>query len=230
MLIIIHGSDVAASRKFFLDEKNRADGASLLREDEINLTHLAQLFEGGGLFESSKSIFIEEFLTRRQKSAERESILLYLQNQAQKHIVTLWEGKELTLASLIFFKSATIKVFKLSSTLFAFLDAVKPKNSQQLLQLFHQSLATTEEEMIFFMLVRQFRILLCLSEKSADNISEVARLAPWQKGKLEKQVKIFDKEKLRELYSKLFAIEIAQKTGGLSTSLIPTIDFFLIEI
>ena len=79
-------------------------------------------------------------------------------------------------------------------------------------------------------LIRQIRILLCLSEKSPENISEVVRIAPWQRGKLEKQVQAFGKERLEELYARLFEIEVGQKTGGLNSPLTSTIDFFLAEI
>ncbi len=100
----------------------------------------------------------------------------------------------------------------------------------RLVRLFQQALKTSEPEMILFMIVRQLRILLAMSETSADTITEVSRLAQWQKSKFEKQARLFDKNLLQKLYSSLFKIELAQKTGGLNTSLIYTIDFFLAEI
>jgi len=230
MLTIIHGNDVASSRKFFLEEKKRLDAAIILREDEINLTSLAQVLDGGGLFEEVRSVFIEDFLTKRQKSIEKEAVVAYLTAQAKTHSIVLWEGKELAVGSLNSFKQAVIKAFKLPSSLFAFLDALRPGNGRQLIQLFHQTLESTEAEMVFFMLVRQLRILLCMSEGGNNTISEVARIAPWQRGKLEGQMKTFGKEKLEGLYIRLFSIEVGQKTGGLQSSLTSAIDFFLAEI
>lgn len=230
MLTIIHGSDIATSRKFFLGEKEKINGAELLKGSRINLTDLCQLLEGGGLFENSRTIFIDQFLTERKKSAERDAIISYLTEQAKTNAVFLWEAKELDKTTLSQFKQATIKQFKLSSTLFTLMDAIKPKNGTQLVQLFHKSLETNDAEMIFFMLVRQFRILLALSEKGTETISEVSRLAPWQKSKLERQVNLFGKDSLQQLYSKLFQIELGQKTGTLSSSLTSAIDFFLFEI
>jgi DNA polymerase III delta subunit len=230
MLTIIHGTDTAASRKFYTDQKTGQSGAIVLQEDEVNITHLSQVLEGGGLFEESKTIFIEQFLTKRKKSTEKEAIIAYIQKQAKTHNIILWEGKELMPSALTPFKGAVIQPFKLPQSLFAFLDAIKPNNSKQLIQLFHQTLQTTEPELIFFMLVRQFRILLCLSQNSRENISEVTRLSPWQKNKLEKQAKLFGHEELVQAYKKLFTIEKAQKTGVLSTSLITTVDFLLAEI
>ncbi len=230
MLTIVHGSDIVASRKFFLAEKERFVDAILLREDEINLTHLSQLLETGGLFEKLQTLLIEQFLTERKKSTEKEAILSYLVKQAKTHTIIFWEGKELAKTTFTPFKNANIKSFKLSSSLFVFLDAIKPKNGRQLVQLFHKSLETTEPELVFFMLIRQLRILLCMSENRGETISEVVRLASWQKGKIEKQAKLFEKDTLKKYYSQLFEIERAQKTGTLSSPLISAVDFFLVEI
>jgi hypothetical protein len=230
MLTIIHGSDIAASRKYFLEEKEKFSSAEFLKGSQINLTDLSQLLEGGGLFENSHTIFIEQFLTDRKKSTEKDAIISYLTKQAKSNAIFLWEGKELDRTALSQFKEASIKSYKLSSTLFTLLDAIKPKNGTQLVQLFHRSLETSDAEMVFFMLVRQLRILLALSDKNSETITEVSRLAPWQKGKLERQVSLFEKNYLEKLYSKLFQIELAQKTGTLSSSLTSTIDFFLIEL
>lgn len=230
MLTIIHGSDIIASRKFFLKEKEKSNEVQLLKGSQVNLTDLSQLLVGGGLFGNNQTLFIEQFLTERKKSAEKDSIISYLTKQAGNNSIFLWEGKELDRTSLSRFKQASIRSFKLSSNLFAFLDAIKPGYGLQLIQLFHKSLQTSDAEMVFFMLIRQFRILLALSDKGEDTITEVSRLAPWQKSKFGKQANLFEKNYLRKLYSKLFQIELAQKTGTLSSSLISSIDFFLIEI
>lgn len=230
MLTLIHGSDIVSSRKFFFEEKEKVDGAEFLKGSLVNLTDLHQLLEGGGLFETGRALFIEQFLSEKKKSAERDAIISYLTKQAKNNTIFLWEAKELERAALSQFKEASIKSFKLSSTLFSLLDSLKPKNGTQLIQLFHKSLEANDAEMIFFMLIRQFRILLALSDNNGETITEVSRLAPWQKSKFERQVNLFGKSSLRQLYSKLFQIELAQKTGALSSSLISSIDFFLAGI
>lgn len=230
MLTIIHGSDIAASRNFFISEKNRITGSILLREEIIDLTYLTQLLEAGGLFEDSKTIFIEEFLSRRKKSTQKDAIISYLARQSKTHQIYLWEGKELTVSTLNPFKGAVVKNFKLPSTLFAFLDALKPENGRQLIRLFHETGKSTEPEMIFFMLVRQVRLMLALSGNQEESISELKRLSPWQKAKTQKQAQLFGLVKLEEIYSRLFEIELAQKTGNLNQPLISAIDFFLLAI
>jgi len=238
MLTIIHGSDIALSRKFFFEEKQKTKDAILLDSDSINLTDLVQIFEGGGLFGETKYVFIEQLLTKRKKSADLKEILNNLENHASEHTIILWEGKELERGILNSVKKAAVREFKLPQTLFQFLDALQPGSSKSLIRLFHQTINTTEPEMVFFMLIRQLRILLAfttpLAQKSvpndAEEIDEVKRLAPWQKSKLERQAHLFEANHLLDLYHILFKIETAQKTGNLTMTLISAIDFFLLEV
>lgn len=232
MLTVIHGSDTAQSRKFFLDEKNKVEDAILLTADQVNLTDLAQVFAGGGLFGETKYVFIEQLIAKKKKSADYKDILAYLEKYSPEHTIMLWEAKELERGVQYEFKKAAFKVFNLPQTLFQLLDALKPNNGQLLIKLFHQTIETTEAEMVFFMLIRQIRILIALSSKNEIQtpIDEVKRLAPWQSSKLEQQAKSFGTNHLFALYDKLFAIERGQKTGTLATPLISAIDFFLLEV
>ena len=232
MLTIIHGSDTARSRKYFFEEKQKYPDAVHLEAEQVNLTDLTQLFEGGGLFGETKHLFIEQFFTKRKKSSDYKSVLTYMQTHAKENTIILWEGKELERGTLISFKTAVNKVFKLPQTLFQFLDTLAPGNQQMMIRLFHETITSTETEMVFFMLVRQFRILLALQRlnKQEGAIDEVNRLAPWQKTKLEKQANVFEPTHLLMLYDKLYEIEVGQKTGGLTMPLVSAIDFFLLSV
>jgi hypothetical protein len=233
MLTIIHGDDIVSSRKYFLDLKQQHADALSFDGEKLNLTDLTQIFEGGGLFTETKTIFIEQFLSKKargKKSVELESVIAYLEKNGSEHTITLWESKDLERGAQTTFKTATIKAFKLPQTLFVFLDNIKPGNGKMLLSLFHQTTQHTEVEMVFFMLVRQVRLLLALHKKSDEEIDELKRMAPWQKGKLEKQSALFETTALKHLYNGLFTIEVGQKTGGLSAPLQTTIDFLLLEI
>lgn len=229
MITIIHGTDIVASRKFFLDEKQKLHDMQILDGEKVTLTDLAQIFEGGGLFEESKTVFIEHFFARKKRKDEFLALSEYLQNQSE-HTIYLWEGKELEKSSLNGFKTAIPKVFKLPQTLFSFLDSIKPGNGKQLISLFHQTLETTDPEMVFFMLVRQIRLLLALLQPTEDAIDELKRLAPWQKTKLQQQASAFGEQTLKKIYQQLFFIETGQKTGTLSNSILTSIDFLLLQI
>jgi DNA polymerase III delta subunit len=230
MLTIIHGSDTAASRKYFLDQKQQHADALLLDADKVNLTDLAQIFEGGGLFGETKHVFIEQLITKKKKNSDYKDIVAYLENQADDHMIILWENKDLEISTTKAFKKAAVKPFKLPQTLFVLMDSLQPGNGKTLVTLFHQTIESAEIEMVLFMLIRQIRILLALSEGNENEIDEIKRMAPWQRQKLEKQARSFTKEELLEIYSKLYAIEYGQKTGNLTGPLLSSIDFLLLEI
>ena len=229
MLTIIHGSDTALSRKYFFDQKDKSIESNLIDGQKVDITELTQIFEGGGLFTEQKSFFIEQFVGKRKKSAELSGIINLINEHSDENNIFIWEGKELTPASLKQFKNATSKVFKLPQTLFLFLDSIKPGNGKTLIKLFHQTIEITDAEMVFFMLIRQMRLMLFVKDPGNDPIDEIKRMT-WQMGKLRSQVAGFDKEKLIKIYSRLFEIEKGLKTGSLSINLVQTIDLLLLDI
>lgn len=236
MLIIIHGDDTTKSRNYFIELKLKYPDAQSLEGSDINLTSLTQILEGGSFFSEEKNIFIENFFTKKKTSSDYKLIIEYLKSAPDFAKIVLWEGKELEKSILTSFKDTNIKVFKHPTVLFAFLDSIKPNNEKRLLQLFNDALKTMDEEAVFYMLVRHFRMLLALSSKEQVNtgtqyvISELKRLSPWQKTKLERQSSLFSIQQLTIFYRKLFEIESALKTGNLTSSLRTSIDIFLMGL
>lgn len=230
MITIIHGTDIANSRKYFFDQKERFPDAELFSGEKLTLTDLAQILEGGGLFMEQKTIFIENFFHKKKNKTEFKALAEYIQKHTDAHSLFLWEGKELERSAFTLFKTAVPKVFKLPQTLFLFLDNIRPGNGQQLIKLFHQTVATTDAEMVFFMLVRQIRFLLAAKDPQMSEIDELKRMQPWQKTKLQKQASLFTPKQLQQLYQQLFSLEVAQKTGTLSNSILTNIDFLLLGI
>jgi len=229
MLTIIHGDDTASSRKHFLDEKQKRPNALLLDGEKVTLTDLIQIFEGGGLFVETQEVFMEQFVTKRKKSTEFKQLVAYLEKQSTEHSIFMWEAKELEKGTLMAFRSALARPFKLPQTLFTLMDSIKPNNGPTLVSLFHKTLENADVEMVFYMMIRQVRIILALSDSSTEEIDELKRMT-WQRSKLENQARLFEKEKLIDIYQKLFVLEKGMKTGSLSVSLTSAIDFLLIEI
>jgi DNA polymerase III delta subunit len=85
-----------------------------------------------------------------------------------------------------------------------------------------------EPEILFFMIVRQFRLML--GEERGELIEETKRMAPWQASKIRNQVRSFGKEKLNNSYNKLFETDLFLKTGRIPYSLEKSIDFFLLDL
>ena len=233
MITVIHGDDISKSREYLLELKQKHKNFISFDGNKLTIAELIQNIEGSSLFGSTKTIFIEEFLTKFKKTdKESKEIFDLIVKNSKSSVFVLWESKEILKKELFIFKDSIIKVFKLPKNIFLFLDNLKPGNSKNLLNLFHQALDSgIKEELILFMLQRQLRILLALSESSdRESIEELSRLAPWQTEKLEKQTKLFDQSSLKKAYKKLYKIEIGQKTGSLSLSLTQAIDFLLLEI
>ncbi|QQG40597.1 MAG: hypothetical protein HYV37_03445 [Candidatus Levyibacteriota bacterium] len=230
MITIFHGDDIVTSRKYFLREKEKSNNPFSFDGEKITLTDLVEITEGSMLFVEEKNIFIEEFFGKNKKNKEVEQIISYLQKK-QKHIrASIWEGNMLTKKQLGLFIDAIVNLYKLPQTMFVFLDAIKPNSGEKLIELFNETVKNTELELIFFMLIRQFRLLLALSDTKSDSIDEIKRLAPWQKSKLQKQASYFSKEELLAIYKKLYEIDLGIKTGSLSLPLRHAVDFFLLEI
>ncbi len=236
MITIIHGDDTLLSRNYFSELKQKYKGLVVFDGNKVTITDLVQNIEGSTLFGSPKAIFIEELLTKLKKTnppaGGSKEILDFIFKKSKSSNFILWESKEILKKDLSLFKEAVVKFFKLPKNIFLFLDNLKPGNSKNLLNLFHQALVSgIKEELILFMIQRQIRILLALSDPSGnESIDEIIRLAPWQMGKLERQAKLFNLQSLKKIHRKLYEIEIGQKTGTLSLSLIQAIDFLLLRI
>src|SRR3989344_1342525 len=167
MITIIHGDDISSSRKYYIDQKT-ADAFSFEGE-KVSLTDLVQILEGGGLFSDSKKIFIDDFLSKRKQWKETEDIVLQLNKYCKINDIFLWEGKEISKKNISLFSDPNVKIFKFPLYLFTFLDAIKPNNTGNLIS-FHEALKKSEAELIFFMLIRQFRLLLALFDERSHSV------------------------------------------------------------
>lgn len=229
MLTIIHGDDTAASRRYFIDLKKKDPESTLLDGESVSLTDLIQALQGNDLFALRKTIFIEQLLSKRKQSRELDSIKDYLKKHTQDVSIYVWEGKAVDKKTLSQFSSAVVKNFSFPQQLFVFLDSLKPNNGRVSTVLFHQVLETTDCEMVFFLLIRQLRLLIAMHGQDTQ-IEETKRLAPWQKTKLLRQAQLFSLERLKQLYATLYELDYAQKTGSLQLPLASAIDFLLLEI
>lgn len=234
MITIIHGDNVAQSRNYYIQERENHQEKLILDGTTLKLTDFLQATSNNGLFGDQQTIFIEDLLSKRKASKEVEELTAAI--AASDASIYLWESKELTAKQLKSFAKATIKAFKIPATVFAFLDSLSPKTKTQSIKLLHQLLETEDANFALFMLQRQVRILLSLhviaseAKQSSTTISEAKRLAPWQKGKMEKQAKSFSLQQLLRLHEQLFQLDLAQKTGTLSQPLDKSLDFLLLSL
>lgn len=231
MITIIHGEDIVTSRKFYIEERKKSSHAITFSGDNLNLTNLAQALFGKSLFDiADEEIFIEDLFSKKQNQ-QFNSIVSYLQKHGENVSIKIWESKEVSKKQLNNLKNTTIKLFSLPKPLFLFLNELVPQNNKKLIYLFHKTLEGTEAELVFYMIIRQFRLLLAIFGESQENkIDEIKNMHLWQKARLEKQASFFTETHLKNIYNCICSIEISQKTGASILSLPQAIDFLLLSI
>lgn len=226
MITIFHGDDITTSRNHYVEKRQASDNPVVLSGEKVNLSDLMQSLEGGSLFNEERNIFIENFFSSKKVNASFKEIAAYIDKLGTQANIYFWENSELSKTELAIFKKSTAKLFKIPQNLFGFLDNIRPGNITSVRQ-FHELLNQTAEELIFFMIIRQFRLLLAVSDLNGSQIDEVKRLTPWQMSKFKAQARLFGQEKLIAVYKRLGEIDSDTKSGKSATTLTQTIDFFL---
>lgn len=211
-MIIIHGEDLAKSRQqlqtLIQSSKEKGREVRRLTGQDLNLTAVIQSLESPSFFGPEKTVVIEDLLIRKDK--EFKKIFDYLAKNSSLQDLIWWEGKTLTPAILKKFPQARLYYYKINPLIFKFLDSLCPGNSLNTLELFHNILKTDKPEQVFYMIVRQSRLLI----QSADKKSQSSlKMAPWQKQKLISQAGFFSEKKLILFHRELLKIDYEQKTG-----------------
>lgn len=229
MITIVHGDDIVSSRNFYFEFKTKLKDFEVIDGKNFDYTKLIQTFEGNSLFGDEKNIFIENFFSNtKSNSTEFKKIIDYI-NKNVDLTVFFWESKTLTKIQSGSIKTADVKEFSYPKILFTFLDSIKPRNISSI-NLFYDLQKTMETELVFYMMVRQFRLLLSCLEEGKEKIEEAKRLAPWQISKLKSQARAFEKEKLISFYKKLYLIDYKTKYGLTPLNLNANIDIFLSDL
>jgi len=225
MFTILHGDNQVASRQKLnelIKAQKSAGVEEIIRLDgaKIDQNQLVQEVAPTSLFGSNRLIIVEGLFSRpksQQKKALLESLHRSLDNLPS---LIVWEPKALTKTVLKNFTSVQIKEFKLTQTLFTFLDSLYPGNASESYRLLEKTRLHEADELIFFMLVRQIRLLIQVKDK-------VAKLPPWQIQKLNRQANLFPFEKLIEVHHQLLEIDRSIKTGKTQLPLSAHLDLLL---
>lgn len=228
MITVIHGDDIASSRKYFTGL--RTQSSTSFDGVKLEISDLVQALEGGSFFNDEKTIFIDNLISKRKQSKELEEITAYLKKN-DKNKIYIWEEKEILKTALGKLGKPDVKLFKIPKNIFLFLETISPNNSLSSIKMFHELIKNSEPEFVFAMIVRQFRILLAIKDlKSSEAIDEVKRLSDWQIRKISSQAGLFTIEKLKNVYKRIGEIDLGLKTGSLNLNITQAIDIFLLEI
>ncbi len=141
-----------------------------------------------------------------------------LSNEMDK-LVTYCDGREILETDIATLTKANIK-----TTIFKFTDYLGQKNTRLTIDTLNVLLESGEDVFyIFFMIVRQFRILiqvkdLMMKEKNQKQISTELKQHPFVITTSMRQAKNFSFAILKNIYQELLQIDIATKTGKIRTS------------
>src|SRR3989344_1727468 len=102
MITIIHGEDIESSRIYLQEEKQKHKDHVLYEGKKITPTDLFQNLQGSGLFSSTKTLFIENFLSGVKKtSKETKEIIDFIARNHKSSEIFLWESKEFSKRELL---------------------------------------------------------------------------------------------------------------------------------
>jgi DNA polymerase III delta subunit len=209
MIIILHGENTVKSRDHLvqLTREARADGKEVVQLTASKLTpaDLESALQKTSLFGTQQLVVIEEL--HSLPKSNRKNRLVEIVSQANVDVI-LWEKRELTKAMLGKFPKAQIKYFKITNSLFAWLDVFSPKTPKpKQLTLLQQAVQTNGEHMCFVMLARQIRLLIQIKDGGTP------AGPPFMIAKLKKQAQDFSLEKLLTVHDHLFMMDQAAKTS-----------------
>lgn len=228
MIKILHGDNIAESRKVLsqLVQEARAAGQEILslEGNKIDLSELRKALESNSLLGKNRFVILENFLSGR-KSKDKSGIYDFLFKGRFDNDLIFWEDKELKGFNL----PAGIKAekFRLNPVIFRLLENLKPGNSTQMLTLLLEVKQTEDPQMIFYMLIRQIRLLILAKDLGANGLSS---LSPWQQQKLLTQAKYFTLDQLQRFYKELLKVDFQQKTSGDSYSLASRLDLLVASL
>lgn len=231
MIIILHGDDILKSRQELERIKKQSKEAELLILDgrKVDLTQVKQALEARAMFTASRLVIIENLFSGR-KNKNQEEILGYLAKSPVEVDLVLWEEGGVSKTLLGKFPKSQILLFKPEPVLFKFLELIRPENTGEMLTLLTRCIGVEAPEIIFYMLVRQFRFLLLVKDGITSGVEELDRLADWQKERLSRQAKYFSQKQLVDIYHKLLEIDFCQKRGLAPFDLSKTLENFIISL
>ena len=225
MIYLVHGSDPSSSRKLIVNQftnKNTQNKIEICAED-ISPDRLFELVRTGDIFGNPPFIILDisnllsqsatEFVSTVSKTPKDATLIIYCSRALP--------------AANVFLKSAAefgIKVveseLKIESNVFKFVDALFEKNRTQTYLEMQKLLKEDNDHFyLFSMILYGLRNLLGASLSSKKFLSS----KPFQKQKLEKQIKNFGSTDFSEIFEYYYNLEKKAKTGDISSEIMLTL-------
>lgn len=223
MKYLLHGDDIASSRKFLTGlieeyQVTELDGKSL------TISNLEEKMTSVSLFDERKAVVVENLLSKNPKKKEFVS---FINSQNDTALLVMWEDNKLLKTAFSSLKNTTVRDFLLPQNYFRFLDSFSQGASKNLFLLYHELLVSSTPEQIFYSLLKRLRLLVVLESKSQTD--ELLKMAPWQLQKLNNQLRHWKRESLLLFYKELQETEIKLKTGRLPLGLAKHLDILILS-
>lgn len=230
MITLLHGENIVASRQALtqITQKAQQEGleVAVFERKKIDLSQIRPALESGSLLGKNRLVILENLISS-PKGKDKKKILEYLSKGQFDNDLVLWEERQLKGQEEKEFSRAKIQLFRLDPVIFRFLESIKPGNSKPTLELLQELKRKEEAEMIFYMLIRQFRFLILARDLGAAGLTG---MSPWQQQKFLRQVKPFTLDQLKSFYRQLLEIDWAQKTSKDSYPLSSRLDLLLASL
>lgn len=226
MIWILHGEQTSASRAKLvtLMDNARAVGQTITRLDAKSLTLavLDEILGSQSLFDTPRLLVIEE-LHSLPTSARKKALISAVANSEIDCI--LWEKRALTATMLKQFGAAKVEEFKLSNSLFAWLDMFGGSKTPAVkLRALHAAEAAEGEYLCFVMIIRQVRLLILAAEGG-----KIAG-PPFMVTKLRAQAQTLELKRLLQLYKRLLELDVRMKSSKPGLNLVQELDLLTVEL
>lgn len=236
-MLILHGENTVQSRNrlFQLTSDARKKGELVVHVEikQLDFPTLEDAFGNQNLFGESKFVVIEE-LHSLIKSKRKDELITFVGNFAAQTNdgglqIVLWEKRALTPTMLKKFPGAKSEEFKITNSLFKWLDSIGVASSAQnakltSLKLLRDALEKDGDFMCFTMFIRQIRLLIQVKDGA------VAGLPPFMIGKLKQQAGAFTMPQLLKMHGRLLELDIEQKTSTSRLNLTQQLELLTIEM
>lgn len=231
MITLLHGDNNLASRNAlnaFIENANREGTVETIRLDgeKLNLTDFKHAIEAQSMFTALRIVIIENLLSRKP-SQTKDELITYL-DSAEDMNLYMWERRTMTPVQLKKLpKSTRIQLYKLSSFIFRFLDALAPDNTRNMITLLHESQKQDPPEVVFVMLSRRVHDLILASDRGSQALHSKA---DWQRSRIMNQARHFSLPVLLALHECLYRLDKSIKTGRNILPLPSLLDILVSEI
>lgn len=224
--VVLHGDNQVESRKklSLLISQAKKKGIEVAKVDGKTAAKgdFMLLSRSQTLLAEEMLVISENFFSGNKKSFEITDEIV----KNNGTVFVFWEEKTLSPAILKKLpKDLEIEGFKIPSSVFKFLDFILPKNTKEMLNLYHEALKQSTPEFLLIMAARQVRLLIW-----AKGNPETLKVQDWQKSRLRKQAEKFSIGRLIELHGKLLELDRMNKRSQLPEDLASSLDLLVVGL